>query len=247
MRKPLIAANWKMNKNVLEALAFIAEIKKITLKDRDAVVCPPFTALHAVGKELKGTNISLGAQNMHFEKSGAFTGEISAEMIKEAGCAYVILGHSERRDYFKETNELINKKIKAAILNGLNPILCVGEKLDEREQNKTKEIVESQLKGSLKDISKADMSEVTIAYEPVWAIGTGKTATPQQAEEVHAFLRGLIEGMYGKDISEAIRILYGGSVKPNNIKEIMGTGNIDGALVGGASLDPNSFAELVNF
>jgi len=243
MRKTIIAGNWKMNKTVGEAISLVKELKNLLkdIDDREIVICPPFTSLAPVAAELKASNIALGAQNMHFEKQGAFTGEISPSMLKEIGVKYVIIGHSERRHILNEDDELINKKIKSALENKLKPILCVGETLEERNKDKTKNIVGEQINQGLKDIKKP----VTIAYEPVWAIGTGKTATSEQAEEVHLFIRKLLSELFDEKTAENTSILYGGSVKPQNIKELISKDDIDGALVGGASLDAKSFTEIV--
>ncbi len=246
MRKPLIAANWKMHNTVSQSVSLVKKLKKL-LRAREVVICPSFTSLGAVSAEIKESNIKLGAQNMHYEDEGAFTGEISPVMLRDLGCSFVILGHSERRQYFNENNSLINKKIKAALKHNLKPILCVGETLTERKQNKTKNKVKNQLENCLKNISKNDILKITIAYEPIWAIGTSVNATPKQAEEVHVFIRDLLSRNYGKAISEKIRILYGGSVKPDNIKSLMKEKNIDGALVGGASLNATNFADIVNY
>jgi triosephosphate isomerase (TIM) len=247
MRKPLIAGNWKMYKTANEAVLLVNSIKR-ELRDfdkADVIVCPPFTALDAAYEVLLNTNILLGAQNVYFEKEGAFTGEISPVMLKGVGCEYVIIGHSERRKYFGETDATINKKIRAILDIGLNSIVCVGETLEEREANKTMDVIKTQLEGCFKDIKADDMIAIVIAYEPVWAIGTGKNATPDQAEEVHKFIRGWIEAKYGAEIAAAIRIVYGGSVKPANIKELMAQPDLDGALVGGASLEAASFNQIV--
>jgi len=211
------------------------------------VVCPPFLAVQPVFQFLKGSNIKIGAQNCYFEKKGAFTGEVSPSMLKEAGCTYVILGHSERRQYFKETDEFINKKIKAALAEGLIPILCVGETLEEREKNITNDVIKTQITGSLKGFTPAEVTGMIIAYEPVWAIGTGKVATPAQAEDVHKFIRENIGKLFNKEAAEAVRIQYGGSVKPDNVNILMGEADIDGALVGGAALEAESFVKLVKF
>lgn len=247
MKKPLIAGNWKMYMTCAEAVQLVRTIKAGVYKFHDVttVVCPPFTALASVSAELKESQIGLGAQNMHFETEGAYTGEISPPMLKEIGCRYVILGHSERRMHFKETDALIQKKLKTALKYSLLPIVCVGETLAERESEKHWEIVNRQIDQSLADISADEISKVTIAYEPVWAIGTGKTATPEQAEEMHAFIRSLLSEKYGEDVAEKIYILYGGSVKPDNIESLIEKPNVDGALVGGASLKAESFAQLV--
>jgi len=249
MRRSIIAGNWKMNKSSAEAVEFVLDLKKkiINVDDREIVVCPPFTALSAVAKALDGTTIKLGAQNLYFQDSGAYTGEISGIMIREVGCQYVIVGHSERRNIFKETNEDVNKKILAAQKFGLIPIVCLGEKLDERESGSTFNVIEHQFLGSLKEIMDNKISKLVIAYEPVWAIGTGKTATPAQAEEIHAFIRQLLIKCYGDKAASQIRILYGGSVSPENIGELMRQINVDGVLVGGASLKADSFEKIVKF
>jgi len=244
MRTPFIAGNWKMNKDNVESISLVKELINLVEDAKvDIAVFPAFTSLNVVFETIKNTNIKLGAQNMHYEEEGAFTGEISPLMLKD--CEYVILGHSERRHIFNEKDDLINKKIIAALKHNLKPILCIGETLEEREQNATFKIIESQLKNSLLEIK--DMKNVTIAYEPVWAIGTGKTATPEQAEEVHVFIRKLLGELYNKEIADSTRILYGGSVKPENIKALMAKENIDGVLVGGASLDAKKFAQIVKF
>ena len=248
-RPKLIVGNWKMYKTIAEAVATARELKA-RVDSSDAVwvgVCPTATALHAVAQELKGSKIGIGAQNCHWEKEGAFTGEISCGMIKEAGGQYVLVAHSERRQFFGETNETANKKVKAAIAEGLDVILCVGEKLDEREAGKTFDVVRGHLLGSLKDIGAEQMKKIVVAYEPVWAIGTGKTATPAQAQEVHAYLRGQLKEHWGQAVADETLIQYGGSVKPENVAELMGQADIDGALVGGASLKADSFEKLVKF
>jgi triosephosphate isomerase len=247
VRRLLIAGNWKMHKTIPEALDLVRELKELVkdVNDRDILVCPPFTALYQVSRELEGSNIVLGGQNMYFEEQGAFTGEISPLMLKDAGCSYVILGHSERRHIFGETNELVNKKVLSAVNHGLIPILCVGELLEERESGNTQEVVEKQVREGLKGIDGND--EFVIAYEPVWAIGTGKTATPELAEEVHFFIRQVLSDMFGSEKANSVRILYGGSVKPENAAGLLNMENIDGALVGGASLKAESFAKIVNF
>lgn len=247
MRTPIIAGNWKMNKNIEEALKLVREIKEKDLnKDVEKVICVPYTDLKAVKEEIKDTDIKLGAQNMHFEESGAYTGEISASMLKEIGVDYVILGHSERREYFNESDESVNKKIKTAIKHKIKPIVCVGETLEQRETNMEKKIVKSQIEGAFKDIESENIKDIIIAYEPIWAIGTGKTASSEDAGEMIKFIRETIKSMYG-DLSEKIRIQYGGSVKPTNVSELMEKEDIDGALVGGASLKAEDFAGLVNF
>lgn len=247
-RKALIAANWKMNKSIQEAVSFIKDFKESVkkIRNKEIVICPPFTSLFEVNKLIKNTNIALGAQNIHFEEKGAFTGEISASMLRDAGCEYVILGHSERRNYFDETDEIINRKIQAALKNKLKVILCVGETLEQRESNETKAIIKFQLENCLRNVSNEEIKNIVIAYEPVWAIGTGKNATPEQAEEVHKFIRELLKKLYDEKISNEARILYGGSVNADNVKELMKMKNVDGALVGGASLDHKTFSEICN-
>jgi len=249
LRIPLIAGNWKMYKTIDQAIELVNTLKTVLkdAQDIEIAVCPPFVDLQAVAELVEGTNIKLGAQNMYAAQEGAFTGEISPLMLREAGCEYVIIGHSERRTYFKETNEDVNKKVKMAIEYGLKPIMCVGETLQEREKGVTNDVVKSHVLGGLKDIPKEKALSVVIAYEPVWAIGTGKTATPEQAQEVHKYIRGLLEGLYDDKTAQAIRIQYGGSVKPNNAKILMTQPDIDGALVGGASLDASSFEQIVKF
>lgn len=248
-RLPIIAGNWKMNKTVGEAVDFIRKFKGLIsgVNDVEIVVAPPFTALFAVGRELDGSSIKLSAQNLHWEDKGAFTGEISPLMLKELGCEYVIIGHSERRQYFGETDEIINRKIKGALKNGLKPIFCVGETLMEREKGETFNVIKRQMEFGLRDIKKEEIKKIIIAYEPVWAIGTGKTATPDQAEEAHRFIRERLEILFSREISEVVRIQYGGSVTPENIKGLMEKVNIDGALVGGASLLAESFSRIVRF
>ncbi len=245
-RKIIIAGNWKMHKTNAEArqLANQIKMKATDIRQAGIILCPPFTALAAVYETIKDTGIGLGAQNMFWEKEGAFTGEISAGMIKSAGAGYVIIGHSERRQYFGETDETVNKKIKAALENGLNPIVCVGESLQQREENITREVVTRQIKGALAGLKPADMQHIIVAYEPIWAIGTGKTATPQQAEEVHGQIRTVLTEMFGQEVAEQVIIQYGGSVKPENARELLSQPNIDGALVGGASLKADSFAGI---
>jgi triosephosphate isomerase len=247
MRKPIVAGNWKMNKTVAEAVDLAAAIKRELgdCKEVDIVLCPPFTAIQAVSETITGSHVDLGAQNMHWEKSGAFTGEISAAMLRELYCHYVILGHSERRQYFGETDEIVNKKTKAALAANLQPIVCVGETLDEREAGRTEEVVAAQVRGSLADLSPRELVECIIAYEPVWAIGTGKTATPEQAQEVHAYIRHVLREMSDDAVAQSIRIQYGGSVKPSNARELFSQPDIDGGLIGGASLEARSFIEIV--
>jgi len=246
MRKPLIAGNWKMFKNAAEARTFIYAFKQAVadVKDREAVLCVPYTDLWAAAEALKGTPIGLGSQNVHWEAQGAFTGEISVGMLKEIGCQYAVVGHSERRQYFGETDTTVNKRTLAALAGGLTPITCIGETLQEREANKTFAVLERQIKEGLKGLP--NPTAVVIAYEPVWAIGTGKTATPAQAQEAHAFVRQEFAKLYGT-AAQSVRILYGGSVKPDNMGQLMSQGDIDGGLVGGASLEAESFAKIVKF
>ncbi len=249
MRTPVIAGNWKMHKTVAEAVAMVSDLAQrlAGVSGVKAVVCPPFLAVKSVADVLAGTAIGVGAQDCFWESSGAFTGEVSPEMIKEAGAQYVIIGHSERRQYFHETNETVNKKVKKALAAGLTPIVCVGETLAEREAGTTERVVDDHVTNGLAGLSAADAVRCIIAYEPVWAIGTGKTATPQQAQEVHAFIRARLAQLWDRATADAIIIQYGGSVKPDNIKEMMAQQDIDGALVGGASLDAASFEKLVKF
>lgn len=247
MRKPFIVGNWKMNKTSKEAVELVNYLKRelIDLEEVDIAVCPPYTTLADVSDLLLDSSIKLGAQNVYWEKEGAFTGEVSPLMLKEIGCDFVIIGHSERRKYFSETDEDINKKIKAAIEAGLFPIFCIGETLQEREAQKTIDVIKRQLQGGLKEIEEDDLSKMALAYEPVWAIGTGRTATPSQAQEVHSFIRGWLKENYSQGLSENIRILYGGSVKSSNVGELMQQQDIDGSLVGGASLESESFTQIV--
>jgi len=221
------------------------ELFELNYQDIEVVLCPPFTTLSEVSEVITDSEIQLGAQDVYWEEEGAFTGEVSPKMLKDAGCSFVIIGHSERRQYFGETNESVNKKIKAAIKYALTPIVCVGETLAEREKSKTFQVLDDYIKNGLKDISGEDILKIVIAYEPVWAIGTGKTATPEQAEEVHKYIRDLLVKMYNKDIADSLRIQYGGSVKPENIIELMRQPDVDGALVGGASLKVESFTQIV--
>jgi triosephosphate isomerase len=248
-RKPIIAGNWKMYKTAADGLALVTALKKefvgVSDADVEVVVCPPFTALYAVGALLQGSSIKLGAQNVHWEKEGAFTGEVAAPMLKESGVSYAIVGHSERRLYFGETNEGVNKRAKAALASGIRPIICVGETLAQREAGQTEAVVRDHVAGGLAGFTRDAMLDTVIAYEPVWAIGTGKTATPAQAQEVHAFIRELLAAMFDSRVAEKMRIQYGGSVKPANAKELLGQSDIDGALVGGASLEAKGFADIV--
>jgi len=248
MRRTVIAGNWKMYKTVPEAVALATELRAgITRTDVDVVLGPPFTSLHAVAGAVKGTGIGVAGQNMHPENEGAFTGEVSPLMLKDAGCTHVILGHSERRQLFGETDEGVAKKAEAALRHGLTPIVCVGETLAERESNRTNEVVERQTERGLRGLTADQVAALVLAYEPVWAIGTGRTATPQQAQEVHAFVRGLVARSHGEPAARAVRILYGGSVKPDNIDALMAEADLDGALVGGASLTAASFLKIIHY
>lgn len=247
MRKPLAAANWKLNNTVPEALKFIAAFTT-ELKSQgnvDVVIAPPFTALYAAKEAMDGTGIALAAQNLFWEDNGAFTGEVSGPMLRDTGCIYVIVGHSERRQLFGETDETVNKRLFAALKSDLIPIMCVGETLEERESNRTWEVVGRQLRDGLKGIDLAALRDFVIAYEPVWAIGTGRNATPDQAQEVHGLIRAHLKDKYGAELADRTRILYGGSVKPSNSRDLMQKPDIDGALVGGASLNPQHFAAIV--
>jgi triosephosphate isomerase len=246
-RKLIIAGNWKMNKTVAEALDLVGDLKieLANIKEVDIVVCPPFTALSEVSKAVLDSNLRLGVQNMSEHNVGAYTGEIAAVMLKEFSVRYVILGHSERRQYQKESDELISKKALAVHAASLKPIVCVGETLAEREANRTEQVLETQIRGSLAGITKDQIVETVIAYEPVWAIGTGKTATTAQAQEAHAFIRRLLTTIYDETASRRVRIQYGGSVKPANSRELMSQPDVDGALVGGASLEARSFADII--
>jgi triosephosphate isomerase len=247
MRRKVIAGNWKMNMNLHQSQKLVSEIINGLGKDNKAevIVCPPFTSLSEVSSLVKDTMVKLGAQNMHFEESGAYTGEISADMLKSIGCEYVILGHSERRVIFNEPDELINKKIKTALTKELKPIFCVGELLDQRERGETMQVVSHQINRGLEGVSSEQMKNVIIAYEPVWAIGTGKTATPEQAQEVHSFIRELVAKKYTTSVAESLIIQYGGSVKPDNSGELLSQKDIDGALVGGACLKADSFLSII--
>lgn len=246
MRKLIIAGNWKMHKNIAEAVSFVQELKQ-NLADNgvEVVVSPPFTALAPVAEVLKGSNIALAAQNMHWEKQGAFTGEIAPAMLKELGCKYVILGHSERRQFFGETDENVNKKVVAALENQLIPIICVGETLEQKESGVTEQTVENQTLGALEGLNPEQVAGLVIAYEPVWAIGTGRTATDDDAQQVNSFIRQVISTKFGQAVAEAVRIQYGGSVKPGNASGLMSQPDIDGALVGGASLKVEDFAGII--
>lgn len=248
MRRPMIAGNWKMYKDVKESIELTNDIKRAVydIDNVDIVICPPAVDLTEVGDMLKDTNISSGAQNCYWEKEGAFTGEISVPMIISTGAGFVIIGHSERRKYFGETDETVNKRIKAALDGGLTPIVCVGETLEDREQGRTEEVVKTQVTGALRGFEEQYISSLIIAYEPVWAIGTGKTATPDQAQEVHSFIRSLVSDLYSGNYSNEMRILYGGSVKPGNVENLMEEEDIDGGLIGGASLKSESFADIIS-
>jgi triosephosphate isomerase len=247
LRTKIIAGNWKMYNTAAEALALVNVLKRelAGVDEGEVVVCPPFTALYAVGTILRGSTIQLGAQNVHWEKEGAFTGEISAPMLKELNVRYAIIGHSERRQFFGETNEGVNKRAKAALAQGIRPIVCVGETLAQREANQTESVVRNHVTGSLAGFTKDDILETVIAYEPVWAIGTGRNATPEQAQEVHAFIRDVLGEIFESKIASVVRIQYGGSVKPANAAELMSQPDVDGALVGGASLKAEDFAAII--
>jgi triosephosphate isomerase len=245
-RKKMIAGNWKMNNTAAQALALITDLKATDtdMSQVDVVVCPTFTSLSTVAQATAGTDIKVGAQNVHWAASGAFTAEISADMLKEVPVEYVIIGHSERRQYFGETDETVNQRTKAALAAGLKPIVCVGELLEERESDQTKAVVKKQIEEGLAGLSAADMASVVVAYEPVWAIGTGLTASPEQAQEVHAFIRDLLKSLFG-DVADGVRILYGGSMKPSNAAELLLQADIDGGLIGGAALKAADFAALI--
>lgn len=248
MRRPFIAGNWKMNTDSSLSVALakaICDGAKTMLDDMSVAVCPPFVYLAAVGQAIKGTGVALGAQDVYFQPNGAFTGEISVAMLKDVGCTYVICGHSERRHILGEADELINRKLHAVLAGGLRPILCVGELLEQRDANLTESVVEKQLTDGLAGVTASQMSFVTIAYEPVWAIGTGRTATPDQAQQVHAFIRKRLAQMYGRDVADATVIQYGGSVKASNAGELMAQPDVDGLLVGGASLKADEFIGII--
>lgn len=246
-RKPIVAGNWKMNKTVPEALALARDIEQAlaNFEQVDVVLCPSFTALYAVGQGIRGTRIALGAQNLHWEKSGAFTGETSAAQILDAGCKHVIIGHSERRQLFGETDDTVNRRTNTALANGLTPIVCVGETLEQRKADQMEEVIRTQVQKGLAGLSPESLRKLVIAYEPVWAIGTGLTATPAQAQDVHAFIRGILKSMADEATAKVIRIQYGGSVKPGNAKELFDQPDIDGGLIGGAALEAASFIAIV--
>jgi triosephosphate isomerase len=249
MRKPLTAGNWKMYKTPAETHAFFEAFKPkvAAATDRDIVICPPFPDLPMAVGETTGSNVAIGAQNLHWGKEGAVTGEVSGHMLQAVGCTWVIIAHSERRQYFGETEADVVRKTQAALEYGLNPIVCVGERLEERESGRTEAVLSEQFDGGIAPLEPEQFARIAIAYEPVWAIGTSKTATPEMAAAAHKFIRGKVEAKFGKEAANAVRILYGGSVKPDNVKRLMTEEEIDGALVGGASLDATSFAAIVNF
>jgi triosephosphate isomerase len=249
MIQPVIAGNWKMNKNIAESVAFVARLRAAfrTPPDREVIIAPPFTALMAVAEALRGSFIHLSAQNLHEAEKGAYTGEISGEMLREAGCTCVIVGHSERRTLFSEGDDRINRKLRAALMAGLKPIFCVGESLQQREKGETKMVIEHQLKEGLNNLTADDIGNSMIAYEPVWAIGTGKTANPAEAEDVHRFIRKWIAGRYDLESAEGLALLYGGSVTTKNISNLMAQPDINGVLVGGASLDVDSFVQIIGY
>lgn len=247
MRKPFVAGNWKMHNTATESVALVNALKPLlaNMGNVEVAVCPPYTSLVAVKEALEGSSIGLGAQNMHWESSGAYTGEVSAEMLLTAGCTYAILGHSERRQYFSDTDGTVNRKLIAALNAGLTPIVCVGETLDQREAGEVESVVLGQVEAALKGVQAADAPKVVLAYEPIWAIGTGKTATSAQAEEVHAMIRGRLESLFTGAVAAEIRLQYGGSVKPDNAVELFAQPNIDGGLIGGAALKAEDFAAIV--
>jgi triosephosphate isomerase (TIM) len=249
LRRPLIAGNWKMYKTSAEAVDFVKKFLTLVsgVADRDVMIAPAFTALEALAAALKGTEVGLGAQDVFWEAEGAFTGQVSPPMLTAAGCRYVIIGHSERRQFFGETDDTVNRKIRAALKSGLIPVMCVGESEKQREAGQTFSILDKQVKDGLRSFVSDELGSLVIAYEPVWAIGTGKTATAAQAEETHAYIRSLIKGLFGADMAALMRVLYGGSVKPENASELMAMADIDGALVGGASLNPDSFSKIVKY
>lgn len=247
MRKKIIAGNWKLYNNIRESLELVTLLKRENLdfESPEIIVCPVFTALSSVYEVISESRIKLGAQNLYWEEKGAFTGEVSGPLLKDVGCEYVIIGHSERRQFFHETDETVNKKTKAALKAELIPIVCCGESLQERQNNQTNQVLEKQIRGAFQGISVEQMESIVIAYEPIWAIGTGKVATPQEAEDAHQYIRKVLQNMFDQETAQNICILYGGSVKPANAREILSQANVDGALVGGASLEANGFAQIV--
>lgn len=249
MRKPLIAGNWKLFKTLAEASDLITKLKPLVedLHEVEVVVAPVFTALSTVAALTAGSQIKVAAQDCYWEEEGAYTGEVSPKLLRDAGCSHVIIGHSERRQFFGETDETVNRKTKAALAAGLTVLLCVGETLTQRDSGEAFKVIEAQVRGGLEGLAAEEAAQVVLAYEPVWAIGTGKTASDEQAQEVHAFIRGLVTRLYSQGVGDAIRILYGGSVKPENVKGLMSQADIDGALVGGASLKADSFAAIVRY
>jgi triosephosphate isomerase len=248
MRIPFIAGNWKMYKTVGEAVKYVKEFRVMVkdVTDVEIVVAPPFTALHAAAEAARNSNVGVAGQDLHWEREGAFTGEISGAMIREAGAEYVIIGHSERRTYFGETDATVNRKTVAAFAHGLTPIVCIGETLDQRERNETFDVLDRQVKQGLEGITGEQLAQLVVAYEPVWAIGTGRNATPAQAGEAHAHIRKRLKQWFGTDAADAVHVIYGGSVKPDNIRELVAQPDVDGALVGGASLDLKSFFDIVS-
>ncbi|BBO66530.1 triosephosphate isomerase [Desulfosarcina alkanivorans] len=246
-RTPLIAGNWKMHKTGTQAVEAAGKLKRLVdaARDVEIMIAPTYTALYQVAQTLKGSAIAVGAQDLFYEKQGAFTGKISSEMLVDAGCSHVIIGHSERRQFFGETDETVNRKIQAALSADLIPVFCIGESEAQREAGDTFSVLDKQVRVGLKDFVSEALTRIVIAYEPVWAIGTGKTATREQAQEAHQFIRSLLETLFGKPFADTVRILYGGSVKPDNVRALMEMPDVDGALVGGASLDPETFSKLV--
>jgi triosephosphate isomerase (TIM) len=246
LRKKIVAGNWKMNCSIADAQALATEVARELADHREVevVLCPPFTALKVVGDAIAQGQVKLGAQNMHWEKSGAFTGEVSAAMLRDLYCRYVIVGHSERRQFFGETDSIVNRKARMALESSLDAIVCVGETLEQRDGGQYEAVIQAQLEGSLQGLE-GELAHIVVAYEPVWAIGTGRTATPTQAQDVHAFMRQVVAGLAGREAADGLRIQYGGSVKPGNARELMAQPDIDGALVGGAALDARSFVEIV--
>ena len=249
MRTPFIAGNWKMFKTVADTVKYVKEFRGLVkdVSGVEIVLAPPFTAIHAAAEAARNSNVAIAAQDMFWEREGAFTGEISAPMLQEAGAEYVIIGHSERRTLFGDTDATVNRKLAAAVAAGLAPIVCIGETLDQRERNETFDVLDRQIKQGFDGLTSDQIGQLVVAYEPVWAIGTGRTATPEQAQEVHAFIRTRIAAKHGKAVADVLRVLYGGSVKPDNVKWLMALPDVDGALVGGASLKADSFLKLVHY